>query len=969
MNNAVRRLFLLSMVSLAVVLLISGCTSKQRPVAVKPPADQVSDQYTKNADQMAADGRYKTSNFLYKKAITKYEKLEIWDNAIKCYIKLGDNFQKLGDVESALGTLNHALNVSKSRLGFQNLELAKGFQKLAFKYLRDKDFDRALELYKKALAIQLEVLGKNHPEVAKTYNSIALIYWHKKQPVDAEMSYLKSYGIKLRQFAGVPEDADKKFHIMDGGGKYKKGEFRKARDHFNRTVDEYQRLYGQNNPLFTLLYEQIGILHALEGNYDSALQYIRKAFNIRLEVYGDLTSEAAVGYLNIGICLRLKGDYEEALRFLNTGLRINSENLGKFHPETADIYYQLGNLYYQRMQLEEALSFFQRSLMALVPGFKDGRITDNPSLDPVSPKDKLLEVLTAKANTLRMKYLRHPEQTESLYSAFSTYSLISRLVETMRRGYKSESYKLIFGEQIHPIYQKAIHTALMLYDITGNPRFKEAAFVLSEKSKAVVLAEALNEAKAKQFAGIPQPLLEKEENLKKELTHYDTYLQKEYYKKNPDPNKTGNLEEHYYTLKLEYLRLIDHFEDNYKKYYDLKYKSPTVNIKRIQQSLDPDTAVMEYFIGDNVLHIFVLWDKGLEVEDIIQDEDLNQLVANYNRAIKKIEEGPFLQLSWKLYRLLHQPVHHLVKQKKKLIIIPDGPLYTIPFESLISGTSESSRLSQRDFLVNHFAFSYHYSANLWLYSARRDTAGKQTAFIGFAPVFGKETRNGYILVNDPGPILTDQDRSQGASNSKLRDIPGDPGSSVSQLPATEEELRAIIRLFESQRKKAVGYFHRQASEDNFKTANIQDYDLIHIATHSLKDEGQHQLSGLIFSPPGTNRQPGEDGILYSGEIYNLHLDAQLIVLSSCESGVGKLVKGEGVMAMNRGFFYSGIRNIVFSLWKVEDRSTSRLMIEFYRNILQGYPFCRALRKAKMEMIRDPFTAFPKYWSGFVLVGK
>jgi len=958
MNNAVHRLFLLSAINLCAILLISGCTSKPVPVTVQFPTDQVSDQFTKNADQMATDGRYLTSNFLYKKAISQYEKLEAWDKAIKCYIKLGDNFQRLGDVESALGTLNHALDVSKTRLGFQNLELAKGFQKLAFKYLQDKDFDRALELYKKALAIQLEILGKDHPEVAKTYNSIALIYWHKKQPVDAEMNYLKSYGIKLRQFSGVPEDADKKFHIMDGGRKYKKGEFRKARDHFNRTMDEYQRLYGQNNPLFTLLYEQIGILHALEGNYDSALEYIRKAFDIRLDTYGDLTPEAAVGYLNIGICLRLKGDYDEALRFLNTSLRIKAENLGEFHPETADIYYQLGNLYYQRLQLDEALSYFQRSLIALVHGFKDNRISANPSLDPVSPKDKLMEVLRAKADALRMKYLQHPEQTEALYSAFSTYSLLAALVETMRQGYKSDSYKLIFGEQIHPIYQKAIHTALMLYDSSRNPRYKEAAFDLSEKSKAVVLAEALNEAKAKQFGDLPQPLLEKEENLRKELTLYDTYLQKEYYKKNTDPNKISNLEEHYYTLNLEYLRLIDNFENNYKKYYDLKYKPPVVNIKQIQQALEPGTAIIEYFIGDNVLHIFVLWDKGIEVEDIILDEDLNQLVTDYNRAIKKIEEGPFLQLSWKLYRLLYQPVHHLVKQKEKLIIIPDGPLYTIPFESLITGASETNSLSQRDFLVKHFAFSYHYSANLWLYSAQQDTVSKETAFIGFAPVFGKEIRSGYILVNEPG-----------SSHSRLRASSGDPGSAVSQLPATEEELRAIILLFESQRKKAVGYFHRQASEDNFKTANMQDYDLIHIATHSLKDEGQHQLSGLIFSPPGLGPQPGEDGILYSSEIYNLHLDARLIVLSSCESGVGKLIKGEGVMAMNRGFFYSGIRNIVFSLWKVEDRSTSRLMIEFYRNILQGYPFCQALRKAKLEMIRDPFTAFPKYWSGFVLVGK
>ena len=107
MNNAVHRLFLLSAVSLCAILLINGCTSKPMPVAVQPPIDQVSEQYAKNADQMASDGQYMTSNFFYKKAITHFEKLEVWDKAIKCYIKLGDNFQKLGDVESALGTLNH----------------------------------------------------------------------------------------------------------------------------------------------------------------------------------------------------------------------------------------------------------------------------------------------------------------------------------------------------------------------------------------------------------------------------------------------------------------------------------------------------------------------------------------------------------------------------------------------------------------------------------------------------------------------------------------------------------------------------------------------------------------------------------------------------------------------------------------------------------------------------------------------
>jgi len=959
------RNFFLSLLILLNIFFINRCTSNQIPMQMEI-TDQVSDQYVKSADKMAKDGQFKTSNFFLKKAINTYENMGIWDKAIKCYIKLGDNFQRLDDVSSALGALNLALDVSKNQLGFQNLELANSFQKLAFKYLQERNFDRALELYEKALAIQLEVLGRDHPEVSKTYNSIALIYWHKKQPLDADKSYQKSYSIKLRQFAGMPKDVDKKFHIIDGVI-YKKGKFRKARDHFNRTVVEYKKLYGQNKPLFARLYEQIGILYALEGNYESALEYIRKAFNIRLQIYGDFTLEASTGYLNIGICLRLKGDYEESIKFLNDALRIKNEYLGEFHPETADIYFQLGKVYYQQLQLDEAISFFQRSLIALVPDFDDSRVTSNPPLGMMSPTDKLLESLIAKADTLRLKYLYHPEQIESLNTAYSTYILVSQVIETLRRGYKSDNYKLFFGEKVHSIYQEAIQTSLLLYDITEEVQYKKAAFILSEKGKATVLEEALCEAKARKFSGIPSSLLQKEKQLRKDLTFFDTYLQKEYFREKPNTERINSLEEQYYSLVLEYLKLIDNFETNYKKYYELKYKPLEINIDKIQKYLSHDSAIIEYFIGEGVLHIFVLTDKGLEFRDIVLDEDLNRLVADYNRAIKKIEEGPFLLLSWKLYRLLFEPVRHLIKQKKKLIIIPDGPLYTIPYESLISGQTGTSDLSKRDFLVKHFAFSYHYSAYLWLASAIENSPLQDTSFIGFAPVFGQDIRNGYIIANNP--TSSPSDKNQFITSSKFRNTSGEPLPAVSQLPATEEELRAIIELFRIQGKKALGYFHRKATEDNFKNAKMVDYNLIHIATHSIKNEGPYQLSGLIFSPPESGQKIKEDGILYSGEIYNLQLNAELIVLSSCESGVGKLVKGEGMIALNRGFFYSGIKNIVYSLWKVEDRSTSRLMIAFYKNILQGCSYSLALQKAKLELIEDRFTAFPKYWSGFVLVGR
>lgn len=948
--------FLLAVPVFVLLLFLGGCAQKT-PVKTTPPASRAGDGFSESANEMAKDGQYKTSIFFYKKAIDNYQKAELWDKAISCYIKVGDNYQKLDDTETALGNLNQALKLTRSHLGYQPMELAKGYQKLAFKYMQKKNFDKALELYQRVLAIQLDVLGKDHPETAKTYNSISLIYWNLKKPLDAHTNYTRSYLIKLRQKGDIPKNMDKQYHsISMGKKKYRKKDLENARNRFSRSLEEYRKRFGQNKPLFAALYEQIGILYAFEGDYGSALDYLRKSFDIRLELYGHLSPEVGTGYLNIGICLRLKNDNIEALKFLNFALTNKSEALGPYHPETADIYYQIGKVHYQKGEWEKSLDFFQKALVAQVPGFDNMNIDANPNWDSILPSDKLLEILRAKANSLRVKYIYNPEHLQDLRNAFSTYSLLARLVETMRQGYRSESYKLFFGEKVHTLYQQAIETTLLLYQMTDDLQYKEHAFVLSEKSKAGVLAEALLEAEAKQFAGIPPQLLLKEKELKEKLTYYDTYLQKEL-RLMKNPVKIANLENRYHSLVLEYRKLIKTFETAYPDYYELKYKPLVVDIQAIRQRLEPGSALLEYFIGENVLNIFVLTRDGLEVRSIPLTEDLSQLVSSYKRSISKIEEGPFMLMSWKLYRILLKPVRHLLKDKVKLVVIPDGLLHTIPFEALTANTTGSSDLSQLDYMIKEFAFSYHYSANLWLSSASRNTNGSEKSFIGFAPVFGENAAEGYVLEHKIG--------------GNLRSDALDPGHIVTNLPASEDEVQAIIRLFHSQQKKAAGYFHSKASEANFKQINARNYNLIHIATHSLDEDNPGQLPGLVFSPPPIeeNMFDKEDGILYSGEIYNLSMDAQLIVLSSCESGVGKLVKGEGMMALNRGFFYSGIRNIVFSLWKVEDRSTSRLMIAFYRNILDGHPFCRALREAKLEMIKDPFSAFPKYWSGFILVGR
>jgi len=268
-------------------------------------------------------------------------------------------------------------------------------------------------------------------------------------------------------------DLDQKFKHLDTV-KYEKGKVENARQHFNRSMAEYIRKNGQNKPLFAELYEQIGILYAFEGDYDHALEFIRKGLDIRLEVYGDYSAESAVGYLNIGICLRLKGDFSDARKFLETALKIKRNRQEEYSPDTADIYYQMGLTDYQEGEdggIKAALANYQKALIALVPDFEDSRINANPTLDTIFPKEKLLDILIAKAEAQKMSYMKEIEQTDQLYDSYETYHLLCKLVEMMRRSYKSESYKLFFGEKTYQVFKEAIQAALLLSAETGADKY------------------------------------------------------------------------------------------------------------------------------------------------------------------------------------------------------------------------------------------------------------------------------------------------------------------------------------------------------------------------------------------------------------------------------------------------------------------------------------------------------------------
>ncbi|MFC1733077.1 CHAT domain-containing protein, partial [candidate division KSB1 bacterium] len=684
--------------------------------------------------------------------------------------------------------------------------------------------------------------------------------------------------------------------------------------------------------------------------------------DIQEKILGNDHPDLAYTYSRFGnIYFKLK-DYEKAIDYLRKALIIRREFYGSKHPLVAFSYNNLGIVFHDLNKYDRALQLYQKALIANVTDFSDTNRNNNPTFENILSKPYLLETLKKKANAFYFRYINESKSRDDLKKALNTFDLAIALMDIIRNEFKVEDSKLFLSEQAKSTFSNAVNAALELNYLESEV-YLEKAFGFVEKSKSASLLAQLYESNARRFSGIPDSLLSYERKLKSDILFFQTMIQNERSKKETyDPELTGKWTRQFNNLSGEYDSLISYFEKNYPRYYNLKYENKVASVRDIQIALDNETAILEYFITSNRLYIFVITSGLFRVATVPIDDGFETLIINYYRSLKKVETRVFAKYSAALYNFLIRPVYELIDDKNKFIIIPDDYLFYIPFETLVSddlGGKFESDFSKYDYLLNQHTFSYHYSANIWHNSLNeaKIKASQPERFVGFAPIFKEEEDGNYTFADNSISIA------------------GNDISTFPDIVYAQEEVKSIDRLFSKKNYDSDVFYRMDATESKFKKQS-KGYKYVHIATHGFSNDDQPDLSGLVFSlspPEDVEIDPDlngrkEDGILYSGEMFNLDLNADLVVLSACEGGIGKLIRGEGLIAMTRGFLYSGTPNIVFSLWRVSDIHTKDLMIYFYKNLLSEQDYDDALRNAKLEMIKDRKTAFPKFWGGFVLVG-
>lgn len=856
---------------------------------------------------------------------------------VDTYYNLGRIYANQNNFKQGNTYLHQALQVDKQYALKDTLRRVNLLYHLAFAYSYQLDYKNALYFYQEIISVDEKV-----PFIHEIYSNIGAIHSELGAHHQALQNHQKSLNIVTAQ--AKPDSLILANCYNNIGATYSDlKEHQASLQYHQKALKIRQQL--QDDQAIGATFMNIGITYDNLNVSDSAkFSYYQAIEKLQQPESHYILADA---YNNLGLTFAALNARDSSAYCFQQSLALHRKISGNQSQRVALLQYNLGKLY-KDIHPQLALQYFQKSLMANVSGFTQIEVYKDPPLKNYLHALTLLKGIHGKAQAFK-KLWKNSSEARYYQLALNNYELCDTLIYRIRQAFFNKKDKIDFSEKAQIIYEEAIDLTIQQEDIAK-------AFSFSERSKAGILQELIHESQAKLNSKIPQALRDQEKNLKNEIAYYQSNL--EYVPEN---------EQSFYLDKLLDLqnalaKLIQQFELNYPKYYQLKYDRQITSISQIQARLSPQIALVSYSIGRKNLYIYHISREEYSVIPInITEEKLSHGIDRFIHALEGFQRDTLIAYSQALHNLLIKPIRSQLKSAQELLVIPDGILHRIPFEILLMDAPPSPQKNKYHtwpYLLKKYALSYYPSASLAFQNPDR-ARDYQHEFVGFAPVF----EDGQTLINFP---LASQKQTIDSKS---------PRPSLSALPKSAWALQKISQLFSPKKS----FLYEQAVEDRLTASNLNTR-LLHVASHGLIDSEAPIRSSIVFYPPDSSvffqsmqdRLPSvEDGLLSFEEIFMLPLEADLVVLSVCDAGLGRLVKGEGVLSLSRGFMYAGAANLVLSLMKVDVNSTAHLMIQFYKHVAQGKSYKNALRQAKLDILNNPQQKIyhhPWYWGGFVLIG-
>jgi len=919
----------------------------------------LNDQYFTQAEVLQNSGNFNGALELFTRSLKSARKEQNIDKECTILLKLGLIYWNMGTLKESTEMYTQALKLAtnhilkkQEREGKYALSIYSHYTK-GKKYRNEENMQESIDEFQKAIEKSQEINSKEHElkclrqlsityyfmndnmqfylfnkkaleiaqklnhkrEIGFTSNNIG-IYYKRISNFSKALEYYKTALDIARQLENIEEESN---CLSNMGNIYVNlGNFDKALDCLINALD-IDMTIGDEIPI-AKVYNNIGEVYRSKAlaidsieNLHQALDYYKKGLSISRKINSKRTEVQTLN--NIGAIYTDLKKYNEALEHFHTALNLATES--KDRESNGMILNNIGIVYFNQGNFEESTEYFQKAILLA------------SEIIGAQGKQILWEAYLELANSYK--------EQDKYQLALENYKASITNIENIRSNIQLEEHKASYlgTDKRITAYKNLIDLLVLLHDTNPENGYAKEAFSYMEQAKARAFLDSLEMSKIDVTHHIDFKLINQEKELQKNITKiYNTLIDAgaSAEDKSVLENQLKKYEDELEALKIE-------IRAKYSAYAELNFPK-AITLQEAQNLLDNKTAFFSYSIGSITSHAFVITRNDIALFQIPTRKELQEMVSDYLKVITDRENQDF-HLGYELFNKLVEP--GLKEEIKNIIFIPGDILSFLPFETLV--TQENTK----KWLIQKQRIAYAPSISSLNELIKRKKAN------------GTIRRKDLLAFGDPffGSLETEEN-----GDDILQDFFSTSTYNLYRLEYSNTEIEKISAHFK--KKKRSTFQRLDASEEQLKSQALDDYKIIHFATHSLVDNKNPARSSIVLSLDNDKR---EDGFLQMREIYNLKLNSDLVTLSACQTGLGQFIRGEGIEGINRAFFYAGSSSVLMSLWAVNDQATYQLMERFYAHLRSSESIMNSLRRAKLEMINSDILSHPYYWAGFIVSGK
>lgn len=863
-----------------------------------------------------------SAEYFYQLASNQFEKEENWESYIKSINALTTVSYYKQDYNLLKSRATFALTKARSYPSISHKLYSSALNNLAAFYYISGDLESALKYFHQVVNIRKQN-KQSSLEIAYIYNNmgntaIEIGDYH------TAINYLE------KTLAYFNDSLANNHHLIINTSNQLAWAYKNyaktdtAEIIFQRNLNLIEKKKSSNNitiqnQLFALL--SLAEIYLEKEQYTKAHEYINQALKIQ---ESKNPFRKAKSYELLGRIYSQENNFERAEQELQKSIDIQKEaSPGSWNSISRKLIAR-GENYQRAENFPAAIEAYQQAFELLKP--ESAETSFSP--DELISKVQALKIIYSKAITHQQLFEKE-NQLPQLKAAFEDYFLAANIIRSIRTGIVDYKSKNILAEKSIPVYEGAITAAAQLFQLTDDQTYLEKAFYIAESNKALLITESITEQNALGLSGIPDSILQQERDLQLDIAFYQRKI---YSARKKSSSKIEGWKNHLFESKEKLQKLLIQLEGNYPRYYALKHQTQPVQLSIIQDKLiEKDALLLEYFMGEKNCFLFCINKNKLQLFTFNQPK---KIINNISRLYELLKAPPatndqatdYITYAKQLYEQLIAPIDLNRINPKQLIIIPDYQLAYLPFEILINAKKTEKEQSPH-YLLKDYTISYEYSASLLQKKTKEQTVDFDINYLGIAPTFSSVNVHAQRSCNE---------------------------NELFSLRCNQQEVTEIEALIGGQLIQGTA-----ANKADFLN-KCTSAKIIHLATHACIDEDIPMASKIFL----------HDDFLTNLEIHSLEMNAELAVLSACNTGSGKLEKGEGVISLARGFTTAGCASTVMSMWPVDDCITSDLMIDFYKNLDEGMKKNEALQMAKLNYLDQQSKIYqhPYYWAALIQTG-